>query len=105
MMRLPLATSGERPAIGVIKFPDDAYAMLHVDADGPVHAWYKDEPITLSCADNSTWHLGAFAVPRDADQAELRVEIGDVRHNLVVRFKPEPEPAEPAPPIKLRRHA
>jgi hypothetical protein len=102
MMRLPVATDGQRPTIGVLKFPNDAYAMLHVDADGPVRAWYKDEPITLSCADDSTWHVGTFAVPPDADQAELRVEIEGVERNLVVLFKTEPEPAEPAPALKLR---
>jgi hypothetical protein len=106
MMRLPPATDGQRPTIGCLKFPNDTYAMLHVDADEPVHAWHEDEPIVLSRANDSSWYVGTFAVPRDADQAKLLVEIGDVRHNLVVRFKSEPEPAEPvepAPVLKLRR--
>jgi hypothetical protein len=100
MMRLPVATDGQRPTIGVLKFPNDAYAMLHVDADGPVRAWHGDEPIVLSC--DSTWHAGTFAVPLDADHAEVRVEIDGVLHNLVVTW-PGTEPVEPAPPIKLRR--
>jgi hypothetical protein len=102
MIRLPVATSGQKPTIGAFKFPGDAYALLNVVADGPVHAWHEDEPITLSCADG--WYLGSFAVPPDADHAEVRVEIDGVEHNLVITW-PGTEPAEPVlrMPLKLRQ--
>jgi hypothetical protein len=91
MVPLPVATDTLKPTVSVFRFPGDACAMLNVVADGTVRAWHEEKPITLSSSGD--WYLGAFAVPPDADQAKLQVEIDGVRHSLVACW-PKPEPVD-----------